>query len=215
MREAEKRVDAHYIAPFLPNVDIDFSSGSKPFLTGFKIWSYYKFYSKSSLSAVVDYLSDMQQNKISLISVDELYDLLPKIYHQVFENINDHEKHLALSQFQKIEQMQSLSIKCLAKDRLYYQQVKSSSGSKIGSTQFVRLSYTLKTNSGMIIEDQKEGVMIDLSRTMKAFRASLPFMSVGEQGILFIHPDWGIKDYLSPPYISPYLIAEFKVLDAM
>ncbi|WP_154017826.1 hypothetical protein [Candidatus Protochlamydia phocaeensis] len=211
MKAAEKKIDAHYLAPFLPRVEGQLSFHSQAFLIGFKIWSYYKFNKFISLSSVISHLQDMVKAKISSVQSNQIPKALAFIYHNIFENIDRHERQLALSHFQTLEKRLNLDIICLEKDRLYYQQMNPGMGAFIGKDALIHVSYTLKTMHGNIVEDCSTGTVLNLTRAIKAFRASFPSMRIGEEGILFIYPEWGIKSYLSPPYFSPYLIAEFNI----
>jgi FKBP-type peptidyl-prolyl cis-trans isomerase len=212
MKEAEKRRDAHYIAPFSQREKCSLSSDDPAFLTGFKIWSYYKFNKIISLSSIIYHLEAMdKKDSTSLAALNIQSQILPCVHKQIFENINQHEQNLALSHFQRIEKVENSSVKCLVKNYLYYQQIFPGNGKPITKDQIIQVSYTLKTIYGNVIDDHSTGSILDLSRTIKAFRMSFPLMRVGEKGILFISPEWGIKDYLSHPHFSPYLIAEFTI----
>ncbi len=208
MKEAEKRKDAHYIAPFPYGMMNLFPSKSEAFFLGFKAWSYYKFNKKmTSLQAVISQLEHLQEK--NTLSLTQPFRLLHQIYWQIFDTINQHEKSIAASNFETLQARKD--IQCLVKDHLYYQQIKPGNGDQISKDSLIQVSYILKTIYGNLIENQSKESSIDLRRAIKGFRESFPFMKEGEQGILFIHPDWGIKDYFSPPYFSPYLIAEFQI----
>jgi len=70
----------------------------------------------------------------------------------------------------------------------------------------------LKSGYGNAMEDYKEGKLVDLKRAIRGFRESMSSMRVGESGVLYIHPDWGLKNHNQFPYYSPFLVAEFEIL---
>lgn len=201
MKEAQKRADAHYIFSFLEK-EIFPKEVSDDFLHGFNIWRFYKFNKEISLPLVINHLQRKDNKGPLALSI-----LLPLIHKQIFENINENENNLALFHFQQLGKT-----KCIDKNRLFYQRINSGKGKEVLDSQFVKLSYNLKTIYGNLLEDKKN-VILDLSRAMRAFRVIFPSMRVGEKGVLYIHPEYGIKDYRSVPFFSPYLISEFTIHD--
>lgn len=207
MKEAEKRKDAHYIAPFPSQMEHLFPSKSEAFFLGFISWSFYKFnHEINALPAIITLLENCAEKNIQSFQPSIGLNL---VYWQIFDAIDQHEKSLAITHFENLEKRNN--VKCLVKDRLYYQQIKIGNGQQINKNSIIQATYVLKTIYGNIIEDHSKGSSIDLQRTIKGLRESFSLMKEGEQGILFIHPDWSIKDYFSSPYFSPYLIAEFEI----
>jgi FKBP-type peptidyl-prolyl cis-trans isomerase len=100
----------------------------------------------------------------------------------------------------------------LVENYLYYKQIRGGDGSKISLNKPVKVAYALKSVSGFVFTESKEGEWLDLKRTYRGFREGFPQMSIGEKGVLYIHPEWGFKSYLAAPHFSPYLIAEFELL---
>lgn len=203
MQAAEQRSDAHYLAPF-PWRTMDFYSSEDDFFwRGFKAWSFYKFYPHADFQAVVKELNQIE----SVALVPAFYKAAQRLHAVIFENIKSYEEAVAQAQFQTHDPQMS----CLVKDRLYYKQINPGTGAVIKKDQKINFSYKLLTMNHHLIEEQKEGEVLDLSRAIKGFRIGLVGKRVGEKGILFIHPDWGFKMYHTPPYYSPYLTAEFEI----
>ncbi len=212
MEEAKKKLDAHYLAPFPLNLEDHYPYQGRAFLMGFKVWSFYKF--NNGLFPLNSVTKELLNNSEGETDFFPLLTTMLDIEWQIFQNINNYEISLALSHFQNIEKDKHSKVRCLAKNCLYYQQINSGNGSLIIKDQIVKVSYTLKTFYDNIIQ-KEENSFLDLRRTIKAFRQSFPNMRVGEKGILYIHPEWGLKEYFTPPYYSPYLIAEFEILSLL
>ena len=209
LEEAEKRKDAHHIAPFPFDLEAQYPMKSRAFLIGFKIWSLYKFNdSLFSLNDITNKIKKNNENQTKSFSSSSS-PLLSAIQEKILENLNNHEKWLAISHFKDLQKTKGSRIKILCENKLYYHQINSGC-SLIENHKKIEISYVLKTFYGHVLEKESH-ISIDLQRTIKAFRESLPKMHFGEKGILFIHPDWGLKEYLSPPYYSPYIIAEFEI----
>jgi FKBP-type peptidyl-prolyl cis-trans isomerase len=211
-READKRIDAHHLAPFPFNLERQYGSKGEPFMRGFKIWSFYKF--NEGLFPLESVISEVNQilNTEQDVKIPNSTEIFSHLENQLFENLESFEKALAISQFNEMLKSDQISLKTFIKDRLYYQQIKQGNGKYIGDDPSVKISYTLKTAYGHVIEREKD-FLLDIQRAIKGFHDSLPAMRAGEKGILYIHPDLGIKEYSSPPYYSPYLIAEFEISD--
>lgn len=204
MRISNKRSDAHYLAPFPAQIDRAFPEKSESFLTGFNMWSYYKFNQpQTNVEKVIDQLkSDLNRNH----KIDE--EQFGELHRHIFEMMDHHEETLAKDHFQKIELKPH--VKCLVKGKLYYEPMCIGKGEEINAKSNIEVSYTLETIYGNIIA-KEEHYNLDLKRAIRGFREAFLSMKKDEEGLLYIHPDWGIKDYHSPPYFSPYLIAKFKI----
>ena len=217
MKEADKRKDAHYVAPYAHYIDGEFSinvRGDNAYLSGFKYWSYYKF--SSSFISFEDISARLfQLNNKRILNEKTVIPpfFLIELHQRIFENIEEHEKKIAKEQFYCIEKDSNHSVRCLIENSLYYNQITAGQGDLVTSKSIIKLSYTLKSIYGNFFEDCSSGIRLDLSRAIRAFRETLPFMRVGEKGTLLIHPNFGLKDYLMPPYISPYMIANFEIID--
>ncbi len=209
MKEADLREDAHYLAPFPIDLNEAYPSKEKEFLLGFKIWSFYKF--NPNLFSLKNILQELKDHRTNEIDLSAFHAPIMQMQWDTFHNIDQHEHSLALSYFQKFDNLNFSGVKCIAPNRLYYQEIHQGEGAAIKEDQILKVSYTLKTACGHILEEE-ENRAIDLRRAIKGFRKSFPTLRIGEKGILYIHPEWGIKKYLSPPYYSPYLLAEFKIL---
>lgn len=204
IKEADKRKDAHYIAPYPYDMNNLFSTKNEAFFLGFIDWSFYKFNNELTLPMIINQLENLK-NQDSKPSFDKL----DQVYWKIFNAIDIYEKTFAEIDFKRLEKMKD--VKPLVNNRLYYQIVKSGKGTQIKKNSTIQISYTLKTITGNIIEDCSQGTSLDLERAIKGFADGFPHMREGDEGILFIHPEWGIKDYFSPPYFFPYLIAEFQI----
>lgn len=210
MHAAESK-EAVYVAPFVRNQDL-LSQDNMPFREGFIQWSHYKLNNGLfSLQAVVDLLTSMKKNKTNVLHTDIQFDLLKKLQARNFHHLNEHENLIAQKSFTGFEQGK-MNVKALVKGRLYYESKRPGTGPKVDGEHLVKVAYTLKSIYGNVVEDHSEGKFIDLKRSIRGFREGLSTMNVGEKGVLYIHPDWGWKNHLVPPYFSPYLIAEFEII---
>lgn len=207
MRHADVEKDAIYQAPYLRNRDRD-EAIEDTFREGFILWSFYKN-NKSlfNLESIIGHLQKIQKEGAYNIPKRVLYDCLREIHEQIYTNLKDHEEILAKTQFSNPQ-----GCRMLVENYLYYKQIKAGSGPKIDLQRQVKVAFALKSVHGNVFEEHKEGEWLDLKRTYRGFRESFPQMLIGEKGILYIHPEWGFKNYLAPPHFSPYLIATFEIL---
>lgn len=215
MTAAEER-DAIYVAPFVRNRNLLPNSPST-FIEGFIQWSHYKLNRYFTLKSVVDNLKALYEGSIPLLGIQEMpFAVLKELHAQNFAALQKNELLIAQRAFNtfnlEMADQNGQGIQPIVKDRLYYRQIKPGNGSQISFDSLLNVAYILKSVYGNVIEDHREGVLLDLQRTFRCFRESFSKMRVGESGILYIHPEWGWKNYYSPPFFSPFLIAEFVIL---
>lgn len=202
LKAADIRKDAHYIAPFPVILQKSYASKSKSFLFGFKMWSFYKF--NKDFFSLPTVLNELKRGPI--VDIDK--NLANKIHQFIFNNIEQHERDVGIAYFDHLKT--NKEIRCLSESYLYYQPIQPGDGEPIRKGQMVSVKYTLETVNGILLEENT--IVLDLKRAIRGFREGLPFMRRGEKGILYIHPEWGLKDYFSPPYFSPFLVAKFDLL---
>lgn len=204
MQEANLKLDAHYIAPFPVDLEEKFSNKDKFFHLGFKTWSFYKFHNGLlSFEKIIEKMKETQKMKKNY-DCDFIIDLHLK----TLENIEAYESSLALKTFQNLSKINLL--KSIEIDRLYHHQISPGDGKVVNEGNIINVSYTIKTLYEQIIE-KKENSSLDLRRAIQGFRKGFPGMREGDSGILYIHPKWGIVDYFTPPYFSPFIVVEFKI----
>jgi FKBP-type peptidyl-prolyl cis-trans isomerase len=210
--EAAEKKDAIYIAPFARNRDL-LHNDSCAYCEGFIQWAHYKLNGHLfDLQSVIDQLKKIKKTQNPMALENSEHQIVKQLHVYNFRQLNKHETDAANHDFEVFDRKESTQIKPLTKGKLYYESTTLGTGKEIDPERSVILSYVLQSTYGNVLEDCQDGKILDLKRTIRGFREGLAGLHVGESGVLYIHPEWGWKNHLNPPYFSPYLIAKFTIL---
>lgn len=218
MQAADQRSDAPfyvYLGDIIQKPWQDLSSNEIDYFNGFRAWAHFKAgKSVYTLDRIIQNLNVFAENKHApLMSTSALHNLTNRLHRYIYQKQQEKENLGAEKFFKGINDGFDPRVQCIVKDRLYYKPMIRGNGEIVQQNGLVKLRYKIKTLSGYTLSNSINEIEdIDLSRTMYGLRKGLTGLSKGTKGILYIHPEWGVRGNWDLPSIRPFLIIEFEII---